>query len=138
MAIYANVDGTAGDTEFFLAEVAQVHAGRTLVIELWDPGDAQGNHSVSILDPDLNVPPCDWSATNGDTGSPAVCDIPTSKPGGGGRFTNHLVTIRIAIPPDYTCAATCWWKIHYNYPDVTNDTTTWSARIEGNPIRIVK
>lgn len=138
MAIYANVDGTAADTEFFLAEVAEVHAGRNLIIELWDPGDAAGNHSVSILDPDLNIPPCDWSATTGESGSPANCDIPTSLPGGGGKFNDHLVTIRIAIPPDYTCAATCWWKIHYNYPGTTNDTTTWSARIEGNPIRIVE
>jgi len=145
MAIYANVDGTAGDTEFFLAEVAQVHAGRTLVIELWDAGDASGDHSVSILDPDLNVPPCDWSATTGDSGSPAFCDIDTSKPGGGAKFNDHLVTIRIAIPPDYTCgddgdgdSDDCWWKIHYNYSGVTIDTTTWSARIEGNPIRIVE
>jgi hypothetical protein len=138
MAIFAQLDGPAGDTEFFLAEVTETYAGKTLVIELWDAGDAGGEHSVWILDPDLNIPPCEWSATTGDSGSPAICDIATSKPGGGKKYDDELITIRIAIPADYTCAATCWWKIHYNYPGVTADTTTWSARIEGNPIRIVE
>jgi hypothetical protein len=48
------------------------------------------------------------------------------------------VTIRVTLPSDYTCAGDCWWKIHYNYPGKTQDTTTWSARIEGNPLRIVE
>ncbi len=42
------------------------------------------------------------------------------------------------LPSDYTCAADCWWKIVYNYPGVTNDTTTWGAYIEGNPVSLVE
>jgi Putative Flp pilus-assembly TadE/G-like len=139
MSIYANVDGTVGDTEFYLAEVAEVHANKVLVIELFDPGDAQGNHSVAILDPSGVSPSCKWEAEERDgsgtsAGSEASCVIATSA----GRFNNWLVTIRIALPPDYACAADCWWKIRYNYPGQTMDTTTWSARIEGNPVRLVE
>ncbi len=144
MSIYANVDGAKGNTEFHLAEVAEVHAGKILVIELWDPGDASGKHSVEIRDPSGNSPACTWKAeehSGGGTasGSEVSCVIATSNSSGsGGRFNNWLVTIRVTLPSDYTCAGDCWWKIHYNYPGKTQDTTTWSARIEGNPLRIVE
>ncbi len=145
MSIYANVDGSKGNTDFHLAEVAVGLGGKTLVIELWDPGDAQGKHSVEIRDPSGNTPACTWEAEERDgggtaSGTEANCVIDTSKPGGGGggRFNNWLVTIRVALPADYTCAADCWWKIRYNYPGQTSDTTTWSAHIEGNPLRLVE
>jgi hypothetical protein len=48
------------------------------------------------------------------------------------------VTIRVSLPAAYTCAADCWWKIYYNYPGKTADTTTWAAAIEGNPVRLVE
>jgi Putative Flp pilus-assembly TadE/G-like len=143
MSIYANVDGTIGNTVFYLAEVAEVHAGKTLVIELWDPGDAQGNHAVEILDPFGVMPPCEWGKAEhkGNTNpkptnftSESQCRIATS----GGKFNNWLVTIRVDLPDDYVCAADCWWKINYDYPGETTDTTTWSAYIEGNPVRLVE
>ena len=136
MAIYANVDGSAGNTIFDLAEVAEIHAGKELVIELWDPGDASGNHSVRIKDPSGATPGCTWTSTNPSYsgGTLASCDIPTS----GARFNDYLVTIRVPIPPTYTCGSNCWWQVEYNYPGSTNDTTTWSARIEGNPVKLVE
>jgi Flp pilus assembly protein TadG len=144
MAIYANVDGAKGNTEFHLAEVEEVHAGKGLVIELWDPGDAKGKHSVAILDPSGGSPACTWEAeedsgSGTDSGTESSCVIATgTSTGGGGRYNNWLLTIRVTLPTDYTCAADCWWKIHYNYPGRTQDTTTWSAHIEGNPLRLVE
>jgi hypothetical protein len=143
MAIFANVDGTVGNTEFYLTEVAELHAGKTLVIELFDPGDAKGNHSVEIIDPSGNNPECTWQANqhNGsgkESGTETSCVIDTSKSGGGGKFNNWLLTIWITLPPDYTCGADCWWNVRYNYPDETFDTTTWAAYIEGNPVRLVE
>ena len=137
MSIFANVDGTMGNTEFHLAEVAAVYASKKLIIQLWDPGDADGNHSVEIRDPSGATPPCTWSAKEHSgpgtaSGTEASCVINT----GSYRFNNWLVTIRVDLPSDYTCAADCWWKIHYNYPATTWDTTTWSAQIEGNPIHL--
>ena len=181
MSIYANVDGKLGDTEFYLAEVRELHAGKVLVIELWDPGDAAGKHSVEIRDPSGYTPSCTWEAEEHDgsgakSGSEAHCVIATSKGGGGGKFNNWLLTIRIGLPVDYACDGShhvgggdddsedddggggdddggdddsgggggggggdeCWWTIHYNYPGKTYDTTTWSARIEGNPVHLVE
>jgi Flp pilus assembly protein TadG len=141
MAIFANV--AAGTTEFYLTEVAELNAGKTLVIELFDPGDAKGNHSVEILDPTGTNPPCTWTAnehsgSGSGSGTEATCVITTSKSGGGGKFNNWLLTIWIELPADYTCAADCWWKVRYNYPDESTDTTTWSAYIEGNPLRLIE
>ncbi len=143
MAIFANVDGTVGNTEFYLTEVEELHAGKTLVLELFDPGDAKGNHSVEILDPSGINPPCTWTANehtgpgNG-SGTEPSCVIATSKSGGGGKFNNWLLTIWIDLPTNYTCGADCWWKVRYNYPDETTDTTTWGAYIQGNPVRLVE
>jgi len=135
MAIYSNVDGALGNTVFYLAEVEEIHAGKSLVIDLWDPGDASGNHSLRIKDPNGATPPCVWTSTNPayPGGTLASCDIPTSS----ARFNNYNVQIRVDLAA-YTCGADCWWKIDYNYPGQTNDTTTWSARIEGNPVKLVK
>ena len=139
MSIYANVDGTAGPTVFHLAEVREIHAGKTLVIEMFDPGDAAGNHSVEIKDPSDDTPPCEWVAVEDETGastsgSEASCIIATT----GGAFNNWLVTIKISLPTDYVCAADCWWKVVYNYPGITRDSTTWSARIEGRPVHLTE
>ena len=49
MVIYANVpNGQAG---FYLGRIEAVHAGKTMVIQLFDPGDASGNSSIEILQP---------------------------------------------------------------------------------------
>ncbi len=57
------------------------------------------------------------------SGSEARCIIATT----GGAFNNWLVTIKVPLPTDYVCAADCWWKVVYNYPGITRDSTTWSA-----------
>ena len=49
MVIYANV--TAGTTLFYLSRIEAVHAGKTMVIQLFDPGDASGSSSIQILQP---------------------------------------------------------------------------------------
>ncbi|RPI20497.1 MAG: hypothetical protein EHM57_07940 [Actinobacteria bacterium] len=136
MAIYSNVDGALGNTIFYLAEVEEIHKNKELVIDLWDPGDASGNHSIRIVDPHGDYPPCTWTSTNPSypSGSSSQCQIPTSS----ARFNNHGLQIRIELPDDYSCAGDCWWKIDYDYPGLTNDTTTWEARIEGNPVKLVE
>jgi Putative Flp pilus-assembly TadE/G-like len=142
MSIYANVDGL--DTEFYLAEVDEVHAGKPLIIELFDPGDADGNHSVEIRDPFGDAPPCTWSAEeqNGSgtaSGEESSCVIDTgTATGSGGRFNNWLVVVRVDLPATYACGADCWWKIHYNYPGQTADTTTWSAYVSGDPLKLME
>lgn len=133
MAVYVNFDGNT--STFNLAEVYPVHAGKELVIELWDPDS--GNNGVEIYRPDGTLPQCSWSATDGRSGGPGPCDINY-----GSSFNNHHMQIRIDIADAYTCdtspGGNCWWTIEVSYPGGANDTTTWSARIEGNPVALVK
>lgn len=47
----------------------------------------------------------------------------------------------IALPESYTCSGdACWFRVEYNYTGsaLIRDVTTWSAYIDGNPIRIVE
>jgi hypothetical protein len=71
----------------------------------------------------------------------AGCSIPGMT---SGTYNGRLVTMTIPIPADYTCtfAATdgCWIKVGmtYNSGAQPNDTTTWSATLTGDPVRLVE
>jgi hypothetical protein len=161
---------------FYLAEVGPQYAGKTLVVDLWDPGDASGNASLfpkkpspSAPKPIVDVPaadcvylsspapnPSQTSSDGGATGvintSPHASDFPTScgirsTISGTRQFNGEWLTIRIAIPSNYTCtqgvnpettANSCWWGIEYNFSASANDVTTWRARIEGNPVHLTR
>ncbi len=146
MAIYSNVEGTTANTEFYLAEVADVHRGKDLVIELWDPGESSAAAWMNVVPPPSvnggSPLPCVWSATNGDGATSANCRIQTTTSGGSSIYHDHLVTVRISIPDTYSCplggVPGCWWTIDYDYTARSNDTTTWSARVEGNPVKLIE
>ena len=76
------------------------------------------------------------SATNTYT----PCAIPTTDGGGGAMWNGQLLSVAIKIPPTYTCTV-CWWKVKYDLGGATsgspNDTTTWSAAIQGDPVHLV-
>ena len=129
MAIYANF--AADKATFNLAEVPAVHAGKNLVIELWDPDS--GNNGVEVKLPDGSIPECSWTATDGRSGALGSCTLSYTT-----DFNNHHMQIRIKIPETYTCTTACWWTLTVNYPGGANDTTTWSARVEGNPVKLVE
>ena len=59
-------------------------------------------------------------------------------------YNGEWLEVRIRLASDYTCDPTpypagdgCWWKINYDYTQQATDTTTWTARISGNPVRLV-
>jgi len=135
MAIYANFSGN--QATFNLAEVYPVHAGKQLVIELWDPDS--GNNNVEIRLPDGSLPNCTWTSTDPARpgGGPAApCSIAHT------GFDGFHMQIRIDVDGGYTCdtgpSGNCWWTIEVTYPGGANDTTTWSSRIEGNPVKLVE
>jgi hypothetical protein len=148
ISLYNSFRGSA--TEFYLAEVSAIYKGKTLVLELYDPGDAQDNVSniISIIEPggaafatcdlmmrhSVNDPWSPMSTTNnGPTATP--CSIDATRPGN--NFNGRWVQAIINLPDTYSCTTDCWWKIRYNYGGTTNDTTTWRAYILGNPIHLV-
>ena len=42
------------------------------------------------------------------------------------------------VTPTILADNECWWRIDYNYVGLVKDTTTWTACINGNPIRLVE
>lgn len=151
MPIYANV--TNGTTLFYLGRIDAVHAGKTMVVSLFDPGDAQGTASIQILKPtttgytpatfsytaDSNADSCCRSGTN-------ITSLTTVQ-SGTSRYNNSWVTITIPLPKTYTAplppgepAGTQggWWKIKYAFDSTTSDTTTWQVLIRGNPVHLVQ
>ena len=151
--------------EFFLAEIEDVHAGKDLIIDLFDPGDAEVGvtNIMTLYGPD-DTPwaDCDYTVISWkdgsveETGSPSPCAIDATRTVGGSscgnltsppgcKYNGDWLEIVVSIPPGYTCDPTadpstpndCWWKIHYTYAGSVNDRTTWGAKIVGNPIHLV-
>ncbi|GMQ85588.1 MAG: hypothetical protein BMS9Abin07_1155 [Acidimicrobiia bacterium] len=129
-------------TEFFLARVEERYAGKDMTIELWDVGDIKGpgSDSFTILTGTGAGLDCDWVATSttppsNKTSGSGPCTINASAK----KFNNELITITVEIEDDYTCSGdACWFRIRYDYVGLVKDTTTWTAYITGNPIRLVE
>ncbi len=147
MVAYNNL--RAGQTDFYLAQIDAVHAGKTLEMQLFDP-DASSNGTLSILSPNggtYNLATFDYAADANCTGASDACSATGRQQirvvnAGAQGFNNSVVTISIALPPTYGSAAggglaeDGWWKIRYNV-DGGNDTTTWKVSIRGNPVHLV-
>ena len=150
MVIYANV--TAGTTLFYLARIEAIHAGKTMVIQLFDPGDASGSSSIQILQPTASgYTPATFSYTADSTatGSKIGTNVTTlaTTIGGVAQYNNAWVTLTVSLPKTYSATlppgepagtAGGWWKIRYNFTSTTTDTTTWQVSIRGNPVHLVQ
>lgn len=150
MVIYANVP--AGTTNFYMSRIEAVHAGKTMVIQLFDPGDASGDSSIQILQPTTTgYTPATFSYTADSTatGSKLGTNVTTLKTtiNGATQYNNSWVTLTVSLPKTYTAplppgepAGTLggWWKIKYVFTAATSDTTTWQVSIRGNPVHLVQ
>jgi len=80
--------------------------------------------------------------TFSNTGS--GCAISGVSNSGTPNYNGQWVTWEIPIPGTYTCNSAdplgCWTKLQFVYPPGTNvsDTTTWSAYILGEPVRLIQ
>ncbi len=148
-------------TEFYMSQIDAVHAGKTMVIELWDPGDT-GNLSASleILKPGAtDYVPATFShnATQGSADATACSGYSgtnvtsvTTNTGGSSRYNGCWLTITIPLPTNYDAPHPSsdhitdeggWWKIRYTMggstSDFSTDLTTWKVSIRGNPVHLV-
>ena len=147
MAGYANLNN--GQSIFYLAQVEAVHAGKTLEIRLFDPGDVGGNAYLRINKPTpTTYIPATFSFTaNGGSGpqSGTTLNQMQTASGGSSLYNNAWVTISIPIPATYGQGGITpngetepgWWKIEYQITAGGNDTTTWEVNIRGNPVHLV-
>lgn len=143
MSIFTNSGGSSVAT-VYLAEVAQSHAGKTLLLDFFDPGEnPTGQAWVEVRNPHNNSAACSWTATNGQGSGGTVnpCRI-RSTINGNAQFNGHWLNSRINIPTNYTCSTTpinpnCYWTMRLELGNTSQDRTTWAARVIGNPVRLV-
>jgi hypothetical protein len=149
VAIYANL--TNGVSRFYLARIEAVHAGKTMVVELFDPGDANGTASIQVLKPtSTGYTPATFSYTAdaNATGSRSGTNVTsiTTVQSGTSRYNNSWLTLTIPLPKTYDAplppgepAGTQggWWKIAYTFNSTATDSTTWRVSIRGNPVHLV-
>ena len=147
MCSYNNV--VTGTSLFYLAQIPAIHAGKTLQIQLHDPGDVGGNAYMRIKQP---TPGGYVNATfnftaNGGIGVQSgnnVTQIQTSV-NGAEQYDGAWITATIPLPANYGAGGLTppgetepgWWKIEYQIGAAGNDTITYQVGIRGNPIHLI-
>jgi hypothetical protein len=128
---------TAGTHEFRLAQVSPGAAGRTLEIDLFDPGDMGGTNSLSLEMPTANgyqLASVDWrdagtTLSSSGTVHYGVTTIQTSY-NGTPVFNGHWLVLTITIPADYTAPQNGWWKLQNTNTNGTGlDRITWRVNL---------
>ena len=138
----------------YLAEVIDAYAGKTFVVEGFDPGDIGGGSSgtLALYQPTgpsswAPFPTCQWSIkdtvddpTWASMGTATNCQLtvnnsqPLSSPQ---NFQNKWFKLEAALPSTYTCGTSCWWQIQYAFNAAPTDHVTWKAYVVGNPIHLI-
>jgi hypothetical protein len=138
MAIYANL--TSANTSFYLTKVSPAAAGQVLNVRLFDIGDSTQPGTVTIRPPaDSNLSSFSGCTGTGPTsGTLANCSITANS-----SYNGKWEQISIPIPQGYTCDSTavtgCWITLSYNYgTGQPSDTTSWTANLEGTPVRLTE
>jgi hypothetical protein len=150
--------GGASSSEFYLAQIDAAHAGKTVELKLWDPGDTgplRANLQVLVPQETGGWAPSSqmtYSAKTGTTHSSINTDCnsnasttPVSQiltnEGNNvkGEFNGCWLTVYIPIPADYSGTEDGWWKMRYNMTGsgTSNDVTTWKVAVLGNPVHLI-
>ena len=149
MEMYTPLPG-GQSSEFYLAQIDPVHAGKTMEIRLWDAGDTNQNANIQILAPTSggwSAATLDYTAARGTAnGNATACNSTAGTDvtsivtysSGASRFNGCWLTITIPIPSTYTAPQDGWWKIRYNMTgsSTATDITTWEVSIRGNPVHL--
>lgn len=148
LPIYVNAQSTA-TTEFFLARMTEEYAGEVVALTFYDIGDVgSGGVNFSVAPPpDSNVggafSGCTILRDGVPTYSPTVtnCGVTNMT---SGTYQGRAVTVQIPIPSSYECDEGdrfgCWLRVELTFTGgaTPSDTTTWSAAILGDPVRLVE
>ena len=139
---------------FYLAQIEAAHAGKTLEIKLFDPGDisstnfkiriptATGFQYATFTWTTTGINACaPGSAASGGPTTTLVTSTSTCN-----YYNNQWVTISVPIPATYTAPVSPgdppgsgggWWKIEYGTLGTGQDITTWEVNIRGNPVHLI-
>ena len=140
LPLYQNAE--AADSRFYLARVLPSGQNRLLAIQMFDVGDGSGSGSITIVPPGSNT-------FTGCTGQrlPATLDLTfvngcTLNNVNSANYQAQRIAINVPIPSSYTCDVSdpldCWVQVRFNWSAGVQDTTTWSAGILGDPVRLIE
>ncbi|MGH9190054.1 MAG: pilus assembly protein TadG-related protein [Acidimicrobiales bacterium] len=153
MSIFANLGGSSGSTAtFYLAQIDPIHAGKTMQITLFDAGE--GAQKIEVLDPNGSPTTFRWTTLcnpptppSGGCGASGVTSLTVSGTGAQpytglqstSKYNDRRMTLDISLPPNYTTlyGTKVWWQIRYTVGSTSNDRTTWSVNIVGDPVHLV-
>jgi hypothetical protein len=138
MAMYS--EQPSAHTVFYLTQVPPGAAGQILLLRFFDIGDSTQPGTVKITPP----PDSGLSSFTGcigkgpTTGNLTNCSITANS-----SYNGKWQQISVPIPTGYNCTYTvstgCWITLSYDYGSgQPTDTTSWTASLEGSPVRITK
>lgn len=137
MSLLTSLPGGISYTKFL--RLGSGAAGHTLTIRGFDLGDAVLPVTVTAIQPDADVPYQGCVGAGPVAGPLRNCAVTTTKQKNGGRWQ----AISVPIPSDYACRddldhGACWLRLKFQTAGDQDDTTTWTAALEGRPVRIVE
>ncbi|CAN5622361.1 hypothetical protein BH10ACT1_BH10ACT1_20240 [soil metagenome] len=146
LSLFNNLPGQTGNinASFYLAQIDPIHAGKTLEVSLFDPGDGlSGDYYANIRAPGNVVSTCKYRPRGTSTWTTsATCRIQT-RANGTNTYNGKWLDIQLPLSTSYTCSTDCWWKVLYEFQGVTsgnspNDRTVWSAQVIGDPVHLIE
>ncbi len=139
MVMYGNTPN--GTSRFYLARIPSNSSGQYFNVNLFDIGDgAKPGSTIKVIPPTETGGTFTGCVGKGQVnGALAACSIPVSS-----TFNGRWQTITVPIPGSYTCndgsATGCWVRLEFYYGSGSSpaDTTSWTATLDGDPIRLVE
>jgi hypothetical protein len=142
--IAIDINASNPTTTFNLIRVLPGAAGKYVRYTFYDAADGSTGGTVQVLAPtDATGSITSSSTISGCTATGVVSGtlIGCSAPVSPSRNNGKLQTVNVPIPADYSCSYSvpggCWFRVVVKYSQAT-DVTTWSATVEGDPVRLVK
>ena len=139
MAMYGNTP--AGTSKFFLARVPSGSRGQLFTVRLFDIGDGTtGNSTIKVLPPaesGAGFTGCIGSGVQNGPLSDCTINVNSS-------FNGQWQEVTVPLPANYSCTDSsptgCWLRLEFFYGTGSNpaDTTSWTASIAGDPVRLVE
>ncbi|SDP26418.1 Flp pilus assembly protein TadG [Pedococcus dokdonensis] len=139
MAMYGNTPN--GTSKFYLAKVPTGSRGQLFTVRLFDIGDgATAGSTVKVMPPQEygnTFSGCQGSGVQ--NGALTDCTINVSS-----AFNGQWQDVTVPIPSGYTCQDTsptgCWLRLEFYYGPGSGpaDTTSWTANVAGDPVRLVE
>jgi hypothetical protein len=145
LPIYVNVSDASATTNFYLARIVPEYAGQLLELELFDLADGAALDLTIQPPADMTGGPIGTCTFIRDATTPVITTSSTcTTHATSDAFNARVVTIQVPLPDTYGCNAGsdlgCWFKVLLDYENsaTPTDQTTWSARVRGDPVRLVE